>query len=313
MNLTYLTKEDFLQRICGNPDEDVSEEFDNYFFENVIYMEYAHDLTNQEFSDIILNILRTHDADDKTVGTEAKKIAWTNGWGENLAEYETTHYIHALVPKYYRPSNFLRMNGEYIIPTYPDKFEYTYVNLFRLWMFHKYFADRTVVYEFGCGSGDNLAHFCRLYKTPVIGLDYTQTAVDLINLLSTQKQYDLKGLLFDMTSPDYSIKVPNNSALFTMGALEQIPVGYEKFVSFIQDKKFSLCMHIEPLFELYDPNNLSDHLAMQFHTKRNYIKGFIPLLKRLELEGKVEIITIHRPLFGNMMQDSWSYIIWRPL
>lgn len=313
MELLYVTKADFLQQICGDPDETTSEIFDNYFLHNGLFLQHAHNLTTKEYSEIIIDVLQTLDVDIKTSGTEIKKAAWHAGWAENLEEYKSTHKIDAIVPKYYRPSKYLRMNGTYIIPSYPDKFEYTYVNLFRIWMFEKYFANRTVVYEFGCGSGDNLAHFCRLYKTPAVGADYVQTSVDLVNTLAAHNEYDLRGQLFDMTIPDYNMSIPSNSALFTMGALEQVPVGYDKFVDFVCAKKFALCMHIEPLYELYDKHNLSDYLAIKFHEKRNYIKGFVPLLKQLVAEGKIEILDTYRPLFGNMMQDSWSYIIWRPL
>lgn len=302
-----------LRRISGRTDELPSTAFDEYYN---IHQGYLRFTLPESTDSIIRDVLEIISSDSfaARVGTNVKKARWQSGWQENLEDYRKTNDIASTIPKYYRPSSFLRLNGKYILPTYPDKFEYTYVYLFRLYMFYKYFSDASTVYEFGCGSGNNLAHFCRLFPSiPAIGADYIPAAVELINTLAKTKEFNLTGQLFDMENPNYELEVPANSALFTMGALEQIPNGYQSFINFAITKKFRICMHVEPIFELYDPTNLSDYLAIQFHTKRNYAKGILPLLTYLEGQGKIEICRVHRPLFGNMMQDSWSYIVWRPL
>ena len=51
----------------------------------------------------------------------------------------------------------------------------------------------------------------------------------------------------------------------------------------------ALCVHIEPMAEMYDTSNLLDYLAYRFHIKRNYPIGFLPLLHQLEKEEKIRI------------------------
>ena len=70
---------------------------------------------------------------------------------------------------------------------------------------------------------------------------------------------------------------------------------------------------MEPTVELYDETNLVDHLAAKFHKKRGYTQGYLPRLKALEAEKKVEILKVKRTYFGSLFMEGFSFIIWRPV
>ena len=245
MDVIQPTMKDFLKRISDNENELISPAFTLYFERNSKFLAYRLP-TDDELKDILKTVADTVEADARVTDVVKKQELWQKGWSENLKEYDESEDLTKVAPKYYRRSPFLRQDGSYIIPKYPDIYEYTYMHLFRQWMFDKFFHSRTAVYEFGCGSGDNLVHFCANSSTDAYGLDYTQASVDLVNLLAKRNEFNLKGILFDMTKPDYTLNVKSGSALFTMGALEQIPEGYENFVEFVINKKFDFCMHVEP-------------------------------------------------------------------
>ena len=69
---------------------------------------------------------------------------------------------------------------------------------------------------------------------------------------------------------------------------------------------------MEPTIELYDESNLLDYLAMRFHVKRGYTEGYLPRLRELESQNKVEILKVKRLFFGSLYMEGYSCLIWRP-
>ena len=90
---------------------------------------------------------------------------------------------------------------------------------------------------------------------------------------------------------------------------EGVSVG--DFVDYLISQRPSLCLHIEPILELYDEDNLVDYTAMSFHKKRGYTEGFLPYLKKLESESKIEVIRVRRLKFGSPSMEGWNYIVWK--
>ena len=101
--------------------------------------------------------------------------------------------------------------------------------------------------------------------------------------------------------------------MFTSGVIEQIASKFDKFVDFLLEKKPKMVVHIEPTYEVYDQDNLFDYLAAKFHKKRGYTRGYLTKLKKLEAEGKIEILKVKRLNFGSMFFEGYTSIIWRPL
>ena len=79
--------------------------------------------------------------------------------------------------------------------------------------------------------------------------------------------------LFNMLQPQNDYNIPNNSGVFTFGALEQLASDLMPMIEFIIQKKPKICFHSEPMIELYeDKENLEDYLAYKFQNKRNYME-----------------------------------------
>ena len=69
---------------------------------------------------------------------------------------------------------------------------------------------------------------------------------------------------------------------------------------------------MEPLCELYDPDNLVDYVAYRYHKQRGYLDGYLTRLRQLEAEGRIEILKTQRVYFGNLYHEGYSFIAWRP-
>lgn len=262
---------------------------------------------------VILEILRRIEEKGFSIAGREGKERWERGWGENLNSFINSNYDMAeLIPKYVKQNQVCRLYQEYIQPISPN-FEFNVFTVLRLWLFNKFLSHVRSVFEFGCGPGYNLVLLGKLFPAKELyGLDWSEAAVETVNLLGAKFNSHISGRTFDLFNPDYSLQIPSKSAFITIGCLEQIGDSSKLFIEFARVKQPDICIHVEPVVELYDHNNLVDHLAMKFHGCRNYLTNFLPNLMDLQKSGKIEMISVKRVYFGSLFHDGWSLIIWRP-
>lgn len=270
-------------------------------------------IRGKERDKVILDVLRKIETDKQVVGAEVRRGVWETGWAENLREFiESGGNINAITPKFIRAGRPIRFAQKYIMPNNPN-FELDYFSVFRLWLFKKYFADFDSIYDFGCGTGFNLVTLAQLFpEKRLYGLDFVPSASDLINKLAHRYKWNMTGFLFDMISPDETLRLDENSAVLTAGAIEQLSGRFEAFLQFLLKSSPAICVHIEPTVELYDENNLVDYLAARFHRKRGYTQGFLPRLQQLQNEGVLELLKVKRLFFGSLYFEGFTYIVWKP-
>jgi SAM-dependent methyltransferase len=270
-------------------------------------------LNADERDKVLLDVFKTIESGKLAVVGRERRATWEEGWSENLQNFLQKGYdIDELIPKYYRPDQVLRLYRNYVTTCDPN-FEFNFFKVFRLWLFRKYLKDAESVYEFGCGPGHNLVALAELYPEKKIhGLDWSTAARDLVNKIADVYKYKITGHLFDMFSPDENLKIANNSAVLTIGSLEQLGSDYAAFLQFVLKKSPVLCLNVEPFHELYDEDNLLDYLANKYQEKRKYLANYLDCLKQLEGEGKIKILKTQRMLFGNVNYDGWSFVVWKP-
>jgi SAM-dependent methyltransferase len=270
-------------------------------------------LKGEERDKIILDVIKRIESDQQIIGAKERQSTWEKGWAENFQDFVKSGYdLNSLVPKFIRPNQVIRLKGDYVLPTNP-KFELDYFSVFRLWLFRKYLAEFDSIYEFGCGTGFNLAELAQLYpEKRLYGLDFVTSSRDLVNKLAEVNGWKMTGHLFDMLSPDEDLEIADNSAIFTIGVVEQLAGKFEAFLQFLLKKLPKLCINIEPTIELYDEDRLIDYLAIKFHRKRGYTENYLTRLRELEAENRIEILKVKRPFFGSLYMEGYSCIIWRP-
>lgn len=270
------------------------------------------EISLEERDKIMLDILKKLDSNCFLRAGVAKKKLWERGWKENLLNFIKQKYtVNSLVPKYYKKGRVLRLRQRYIMPINPN-FEYKFYEILLRWLFEKYIKNTDTIYEFGCGPGNNLYFLAKMFPlSKIVGLDWSKTAVKLINLIGKKHHLRINGHVFNMFSPNYSIPIEKDSIFLTIGCLEQLGNNCKKFIRYVMDKKPKTCIHIEPIIDYYDENNLVDYLAIKVHKARNYLNGYIESLKRLEKARKIKIIKEKRTYFGSIYQDSWSIVVWK--
>lgn len=266
------------------------------------------------FSYMILPNFMPEEVNLRQVGDKER---WEKGWQENLESFRKTHKEDSLIPKYYHPKRILRYKDFYIHPIY-DNLEYNFLKVFRAFIF-TFLKKYHRVYEFGCGTGFNLLALYRMYpKIELHGLDWAESSIELLKEINkvfyktywgTKRYINIHPHLFDMFNPS-KLDIPKGSAVFTWGALEQLGNDFEPFLQFLLSKKIFV-LNIEPIMELYDPQNPMDAYSIEYMKRRGYLKGYLTRLLQLEIEGRIKIERIQRIHFGNMNYEGWSYITWR--
>ena len=226
-----------------------------------------NELSQVNFETTVLKILKRIENDNQVIASKERKGVWQRGWQENLDNYVKSGYdISHLIPKFIRPGNPIRWQRRYVIPTDPW-FELNYIQVLRQHIFEFYFSDCDSLYEFACGTGHNLVAASKvLPNVSLIGTDFVQSSVDIIEHLASKLSLELSGYLFDMKTPNFDFDLQANSGVLTFGGLEQLGGDIVPILNYLVEKKPKICVHIEPMIELYDDEHLPDYLAIKFQS-----------------------------------------------
>ena len=269
-------------------------------------------LAQNERDVLILSILKKIETFSR-VGEHRHNI-WEMAWADVAKRYEDAKEDPAaLEPSFISGTREVRLAGDFALPL-ASGFEFNYFRVVRLWLFRKYLAGAKTAYEFGCGSGFNLVALAHLFpEMKLTGLDWAQPAVDLINRVAKKRALNLTGRRFDFFHPDPDLQLEPGSIAMTFCALEQTGERFDTFIKWLCGRKPALVVSMEPAIELYDPNTLFDDLVIRYHTQREYLRGYIPYVRKLEAEGKAEILHCQRLGLGSLFHEAYSLLIWRPV
>lgn len=241
---------------------------------------------------------------------------WERGWSENLAALKERGES-GLLPAYFSVKRDLvkwsKWRQEYIKPL-KEGFDYKILSVILEWLFERYAVDVGSVYEFGCGTGHHLLRLREINKTAKIyGLDWAEASQKIIaEMVASGMAQNIYGKKFDFFNPDRSFILDKNSAVYTVGALEQVGEKHEKFIDYLISNKPKICFHVEPIGEVLDESNLIDCLAKEYYKKRNYLTNFVGHLKALEKEGKVDIKQVQRSYLGGSLLTEYVIVVWSP-
>ena len=253
--------------------------------------------------------------------THADPTAWNTAWAQLLSQYAVTNLDWDLIPYHYKqPAIYARFYGDYSL-TGSELVVYDLWQELRNHVFQMYLKNTPEVHEYGCGSGLNLLTLARQFPgKKLVGYDVSPAAITTVKLIAERhpeinlqgEQYSfIDGFPSNDTKPRLAIPFKNHAVL-TCGALEQVGNRWQSFLNLVMWQQPSICVHVEPLLELYDETLLFDWLAARYHRGRGYLEGFLPAIRQLEKDGRAEIITCDRTYFGNVHNEGFSILVWKP-
>jgi len=263
--------------------------------------------------EMLLRALKYIDSDKPTVVGQHRSEIWESCWSENLQRFRDAGLNpESLVPSFVTPGLPVRIDRDYAIPANPGC-ELSVLEICRAFLFDKYYKQVESVYEFGCGSGFNLVALASQFPSKKLyGLDWSKSSNETVALIRKALDIDVVGRSFDFFQPDRSLALGGSSGVLTMCALEQVGERHDAFLNYLLDTKPSVCVHMEPIVELYDEENLLDYVALRYHRKRRYLDGFLTALRALESQRRIEILDVRRFFFGSFYHEGYSHVAWRP-
>lgn len=267
----------------------------------------------EEFRRTIEKVINVLKGDLVKSGSQ-RKSEWSLGWSSNLENFKTTRDIQSLGPGYFEKSKLLRLDREWVSPISPNA-EQNLLHLIVQTFAVIFLKSCSSILEFGCGTGHNLIALRRvLPNTQLVGLDWVESSQLLVNEISaTLKDYMMTSKGFNFFEPDFTFDLPKNSGVLTVAALEQTGENFIEFVNYLLAKRPSMVLNVEPIGELLDESDLLDFLSLEYFKKRNYLVGYLDYLRKLETQGKIQIIDTRRTFIGSMFIDGYSVCAWRPI
>ena len=247
------------------------------------------------------------------VGPERIKI-WSDAWADVRDRFVASNYeLVELEPQFVGASRHLRWQGRFIESSHVN-FELGYFKCLRDYLFHRYLVGFAKIVELGSGSGFNVIEFAKLFPdVDIVGLDWSQAAVDIINQYQKRSGLRIRGELFDFFAPEGSTLCTPDTAVMTFCAFEQIGTRFESILEFMLKSKVSRVVHVEPTLEYYDPNSSFDVLAIKYHEQRKYLTGYFSRLFELERKGVIRVLDTQRTGFGSLYNECYSFHVWEPL
>lgn len=184
------------------------------------------------------------------------------------------------------------------------------------------------IVELGAGWGKNLFNLFK-FGAPLTaeywGLELTATGRKLMEEVGGEiaPTMKIRSASFDYYHPDFSqFSETVNTCVFTHHSIEQIPeISLDLIEKILTIPGFKHCLHFEPCgFQIPKNNWLagSDQNVMQdidsanrrFAEKRNQNSNLYPLLRRMELDGKIKIYSVKKYFTSHLINNATTLIIW---
>lgn len=265
-------------------------------------------IEGDEYNALIGEIIKRIENDTQVIGSPERAAVWEAGWAEAHRKFMLKPTVDSLIPAFIHHDRPIRWCGG----LYHQDAELNELALVRSMqaMLGDYLSECDYIAEFGCGTGFNLVALAeRFPDKKFYGHDFSESAVALVNEAWNALNLSISASRFDMLNPPAPFVSSVPMGFFTFGAVEQLASKFQPFMEYLIACKPKIVVHIEPVIELYDHNNLLDALAISFHKKRGYTEGLMPWLMK---DARVQMIQVRRSHFGSLMHEGYSMLVWRP-
>ena len=286
-------------------------EFDELFGKDFELLEYEI-LHDEDRDNVIKSILEKINLKSLRVSGENNNEVWEKGWGEILEEISEKFHPDKIMPQYFDHHNIMRFDGHYI-KAISSNFVYKYDQIIRKIIIKKYINTKKLI-EIGCGTGSGTLLAANLLSKDIelTASDWATKSQLIVDKISEYTKRPIKSVQFNMLDLKgwEELGVDKDSTIISFHALEQLGDNYKLLLNKLASQKIQ-CIHLEPIVELYNNENLYDELAIIYHNKRNYLGSYLSEIKRLEKHGKAKIIKEQRISFGDRYHEAYSLIIWK--
>ncbi len=254
----------------------------------------------------------------------AQKIQQEYGekWGKLVAAMKDTRNlgsleecINYLFRIHFSRNTMLFNLGENIYYTkdMASFWNFTYKKIFGV--INQYLNPSDLLVELGCGWGRNLfwAMKEKVCKR-CIGGEFTEEGVTLGRQISQIFNINAEFYHFDFLEPSSSfLKKLRGAVVFTSQSIEQISYLSTDVILSIAEQQPKAVIQFEPIYEYLNKDTLL-HIFWRRYTELNrYNQNLLTILKSLENDGRIKIISEDIHVFGLNAFNPCSIVTWVPL
>jgi len=288
------------------------QDFNEIFPDGVEILEYSI-LHGSDRDDVISSIINKINSSELRVSGENNNDIWEKGWGEILDSVSKDFHPNKLMPQYFDHHKIMRFEGNYIIGI-TENFVYKFDQIIRTVILKKYVSKTKKLIELGCGTGSGTILAAKLLNSDIklIASDWASKSLPIIKKISEYTNREIEAVQFNMLdlSGWEELNVDKDSTIISFHALEQLGDNYKNLLYRLLEKKVT-CIHLEPIYEYYNHDDLYDLLAKNYHKKRNYLGKYFSDIKKLESQGKAKITKELRIGFGDRFHEAYGLLIWK--
>ena len=293
----------------------ISEEFLKNILENDFKVLKYRNVNQQERDGIINSIIDKTNSDSLRISGSNNNDVWEKGWGEILNKIKDKYDPEKLMPQYFDHHKIMRLDGDYINEI-SDNFVYKYDQIIKKIIIKKYANNSSNLIELGCGTGNGTLLACKVLdkSVKITASDWSENAVQILKEIAKNEKREITATRFNMLNLEGwdDLNIKSDSTIISFHALEQLGNKYHLLLNNLQKKK-CLCVHLEPIQEFYNNNNLFDNLARQYHKKRNYLGKYLTDIENLEIKKKAKIFEKTRIHFGDRFHEAYGLVVWKGL
>ena len=263
----------------------------------------------------ILSVLQELQLDSLQPSGGHRLPAWERGWGEILEQIEKRGLTYDnLRPQYFRHDT-MRLKKDYVAVE-GRRFEFAACHAIKAILYANLIQDGDQIVDLGTGTASNVFLLLKMFeRSEVIGCDWAKQSNSLTDRVGHHFGGRARGVRLDMLSLEGLDRVGEfeGSVVLSVHAFEQLGDAFDPILAAIVAGRPRLVVQIEPILQNYEAESLIDYLAIRYHEKRNYLNGYLPALRALQDEDRVDILKSIRLPVGNMFHEPYGVLVWRPL
>lgn len=247
-------------------------------------------------------------------GVQSRPDNWQTEWGRVLETVRREGIsLSALRPAYYDFES-LRLDGDFAFTDDPAFEHHFYIAVLKC-LFTRYLTGIPKITDLGCGTASSLFLLSEMFPDAALcGCDWATPSQEIIAIMSEHFSREIGAVNFDMgtLAGGEAVPIDGDTAVITLHAMEQLGRNFEPLLGMLIEQRPRLVLHLEPLVELYDTDDMFDQIAHTYHRQREYLEGYLPRLQQLAVTGDIEILQERRLKFGSLWHEAYSVLVWRP-
>jgi len=250
-----------------------------------------------------------------TQGVQSNPDNWQGEWAKVLDRVRRDGVsLESLRPDYYNFES-LRLDQDYVFSDDPAFEQHFYLAVLRC-LFARYVPGAARVTDLGCGAGASLYLLAEMFpEIELCGCDWAEPSKEIVALIGAAvgRSIEARNINMNTMAGWGNVPIDGETAVTTLHAMEQLGKNFEPLLDGLMARRPQIVIHLEPLAELYDPENLADKIALTYHRQREYLEGYLPRLHGLQAAGEIEILEERRLFFGSLWHEAYGVLVWRPL